>query len=640
MKFLKKYYALLTALISFIFYLLTLAPSVIQIDAGELAAVQATAGIAHPTGYPLFTMTGYLFLNLPLPLSKILLANLLAAVWCSLGIFFFTVILKFIYDNKALFIIQKKTEKKKHNKSKVTISTEPGATFAQILEFKQYLAIIAAGLLLAFNETYWLQATSVEVYSLHIYLITFTIYLLLRAYKSNSRKDWIFFSISLALGFSNHMTTLLLIPGAAYLYFDKNRFSKGSFIQILIMLGVFFPILILMYSYLPIRASQNPILNWGNPIDMERILRHISGKQYQVWLFSSTESARKQLEYFITSLPGEFAIVGLLFIVVGIFQTFIVAKKFFIFVLICFLTTVFYSINYDINDIDSYFLLAYISLAFFSTFGINKLLGYLKNKPGDYAAPGIIIAVFLVTQLYINYKKCDQSDCYTYNDYTKAVMKSSGSRSIIFSYQWDYFISPSYYFQLVEELQPGTVIIDKELLRRSWYYDQLNNAYPNVMKGIASESRLFLDALKPFERDLPYNAAVLESNYQLIMQKLITENIQTHSYFIGPELVDNEMRNGAFSLPKGYFIVPDLLLFRVVSTNEYVPAADPDFRIRFPKNSNKYIEQIKNMVGSMLVRRAMYELSFDKTERARLYINKIRKEMPEYRIPYELENVF
>ena len=54
-----------------IVYGFTLAPSVVHIDSGELAAVQSTLGIAHPTGYPLFTILGYLFLRIPLFPSKI-----------------------------------------------------------------------------------------------------------------------------------------------------------------------------------------------------------------------------------------------------------------------------------------------------------------------------------------------------------------------------------------------------------------------------------------------------------------------------------------------------------------------------------------------------------------------------------------
>ena len=74
-EFFRKYYSLITVLFVAEGYLFTIAPGVVQIDSGELATVQATLGIAHPTGYPLFTLIGYLFLKLPLPFTKIFQAN-------------------------------------------------------------------------------------------------------------------------------------------------------------------------------------------------------------------------------------------------------------------------------------------------------------------------------------------------------------------------------------------------------------------------------------------------------------------------------------------------------------------------------------------------------------------------------------
>jgi hypothetical protein len=100
----KKYFYFLTALFAFIIYLFTLAPSVVQIDSGELAAVQATLGIAHPTGYPLFTMLGYIFSLIPLPFTKILQLNILAAIYCSAAIGVFTYTIKYCLDNLSVFI--------------------------------------------------------------------------------------------------------------------------------------------------------------------------------------------------------------------------------------------------------------------------------------------------------------------------------------------------------------------------------------------------------------------------------------------------------------------------------------------------------------------------------------------------------
>jgi len=73
----------LSGIMLFAIYLITLAPSVVQIDAGELAAVQATLGIAHPTGYPIFTIVGFIFSKFPLPISTIFQLNVLASFWCA-----------------------------------------------------------------------------------------------------------------------------------------------------------------------------------------------------------------------------------------------------------------------------------------------------------------------------------------------------------------------------------------------------------------------------------------------------------------------------------------------------------------------------------------------------------------------------
>lgn len=662
MDILKKHYALFTGLLVFIVYLFTLAPSIIQIDAGELAAVQSLPGIAHPTGYPLFTILGFLFLKIPSPFSQILMANLLAALWCSAGAAVFTLTARYVLENRRLFHKDKpeqkkiKTDKKhkKHHTATVnagSIKTSsdrkaaegaPGTEKSSQRELREIIASAAGGLVLAFSKTFWFQSTSVEVYSLHILLMCLIIFSLVKAYSAPQEKplgdlkQWLLFAFILALGFSNHMTTLLILPAAAYLYFIKNRFNKDSFKKIALMLLLFFPVLLLIYSYLPLRASQNPPVNWGNPVDMERIMRHVSGQQYRVWLFSSMDSAKKQLGYFLTNLPSEYAIVGLVFCLFGIFVTYRISSRFFIFTVIAFFTTVLYSINYDIHDIDSYFILAYISLAFLAVFGIYKLTGILHYDGRPYLISFIAVTVFILVQLYFNSGKVSQSGIYTFEDYTKAVIGSTGKNSLIISYQWDYFISGSYYFQKVEGFRKDAAVVDKELLRRSWYYNQLKTNHPDVVGRMGNEINMFLDALKPFEREENFNPTVLENLYRTIMQKLITDNIDKRPVYIAPELVENEMARGEFALPPGYTLVPDLFLFKVVRSENYVPAPNPSFILRIPEKKNDYIRFIQDITGRMLIRRAMYEMKFDKTERARKYINKIKSDLPDYQMPDQL----
>ncbi len=389
MKFINKYFYILTGFIAFVVYLFTLAPSVIQIDTGELAAVQATLGIAHPTGYPLYTIIGFLFSKIPLPFTTIYQLNLLAALYCAIAVSVFTYTAKFILDNIEIFSTSKvaKTDKKKKQSKKQ--KAEKKQSLKIFLEFNEPIKILSAvlaGLTLAFSKTFWFQSTSVEVYSFHILLMSLIILSLIKAFVKRDEtedniksKSWLLFAFFLALGFTNHMTTLLILPGVAYLYFNKWRFNKNSFLRIGLMILLFLPVLALIYAYLPIRASQQPFFNWGNPVDLEKIIRHISGFQYQVWLFSSTEAAKEQLDYFIGNLISEFSIT-ILVVVFGIIVTFIKSRKLFIFLFISFLFTVLYSINYDINDIDAYFLLAYVSLAFFSILGFVKIFSELSNN--------------------------------------------------------------------------------------------------------------------------------------------------------------------------------------------------------------------------------------------------------------------
>jgi len=255
----KKYLALIVSTIAFIIYLITLAPSVVQIDSGELAAVQITLGIAHPTGYPLFTVLGYLFSLIPLPFTKIYQMNLLAAIYCAAAIGFFVQSVKLALDNLDKFNLGKSLEikkvKKKSRKDKQNNANSKKEK-QEIPDIVKLFTSAFSGLILAFSKTFWFQSTSVEVYSLHLLLICIIIFILLKAYLQSEEKKngiwnfWFILAIILALGFSNHMTTLLVLPAIAYLFFTQYGFNKASIRKMFVMITIFLTILAIIYSYL------------------------------------------------------------------------------------------------------------------------------------------------------------------------------------------------------------------------------------------------------------------------------------------------------------------------------------------------------------------------------------------------------
>ena len=164
-------------------YLLTLAPGLTFIDSGELATDAQTLGIAHPTGYPLFTLLGWLFAHLPIGGRVIWKLNLMSAVLCAAAVFSFY--------RLFLFLLVEQSAKGKVAEQSFLLNR---------------LAAATAALVLAFSETYWTQSTAIEVYPLHLLFLALVLWLFLRAMTEHARKNesgrwWLAFAFVLGLSF-------------------------------------------------------------------------------------------------------------------------------------------------------------------------------------------------------------------------------------------------------------------------------------------------------------------------------------------------------------------------------------------------------------------------------------------------------
>jgi hypothetical protein len=574
-------------------YLSTLTPGVTFIDSGELATVASTLGIAHPTGYPLFTLVGWLFSKIPVAQEQIVRLNIMAAVFCAAGIFFFVLLLDLLLDR----ISRRKGEG----------SIDAGLRLP---------AAAGAGLLLAFSETYWSQALAVEVYSLHLLLLALVLLTFCQAAFGEEGADmtehrWLLFAFLLGLSFTNHMTTILLAPGLLYLYFWTQGWGKASWFRVLRM-AVPFAAALSLYIYLPVRAAQSPLLDWGYPATLERFLWHVSGKQYRVWIFSSMDAAGKQLQYFINSVPAEHAYVGLILAVVGLPLLWRRDRRVFICTVLLFVGCVFYSINYDIHDIDSYFLLAYLCIALWAGYGLYQIgLWLLKGsvraasvRTGLLFLPGIVAVV-------LNLGKVNQRDNHLVEDYTMNMFASLQPGALVFSYQWDYWVSASYYFQLVDGMRPDLVVIDKELLRRSWYLRQLGSRYPWLIQRSREEVDGFLREVDKFEHDLPYDPDVIQARYVRMIASFIDRNLQDRPVYVTSE-IEPEFTAGLQRVPEG-------LAQRLYRDTLFHPTTFPPLEYRaFPRKGREE-DMIRRLYAEALAARAYYYVKHDRAEAERCF---------------------
>ena len=166
--------ALVVALAAFALYRATLLPG---FDFGDTGSFQTMAGspvITPRDGYPLYFAIGALSLWLTGadPAHALNLASAAAAaVACGLM---------------------------------VLVGVELSGSVA---------AAAGAALLFAASYTFWSQAIIAEVYALHIALVTLTLLLLLRWSRAPSNGRLLAFLAVYALGFGNHLSMILLLPG-------------------------------------------------------------------------------------------------------------------------------------------------------------------------------------------------------------------------------------------------------------------------------------------------------------------------------------------------------------------------------------------------------------------------------------------
>jgi hypothetical protein len=507
-------WALCLAVITLVVYLLTMSRTVGFIDSGELATVATTLGIAHPTGYPLFTLLGWIASHVPIGREEIVRLNAMAALFTAGAVF-----LIFLVAYRLVSMVARHRQGAK-----------------RVDEFLVLAATTGGMALLAFSATFWSQAVAVEVYSLHLLLMGAILLTFLRAQEEGRPGFWFAAAFLAGLSFTNHMTTILLIPGLFTLYFIAGP-SREERWGILWRSALFFVFGLTPYLYLPLRATQSPVMDWGNPVTLYRFFNHISGRQYRVWIFSSFDAAGRQFSHFLSSVPGEFVWVGLVCAAFGLVVLWRARRAMAIGTVVLFAGCLAYAVNYDIHDIDSYFLLAYVCIGLWAACGLFAVAVWMVERGGWWRtwAPALVMVVGMVPA-YVHYREVDESGNYLVEDYTHNMFASLKPGAVVISYQWDYWVSASHYYQLVRGERPDIAVIDKELLRRSWYFHVLEQRYPWLMAASRGEVDAFLKELYKFEHDLPYAGQIIEARYAAMISSFVAKSMVSRPVYVTPEI--------------------------------------------------------------------------------------------------------
>ncbi|MFZ5805785.1 MAG: protein O-mannosyl-transferase family [Verrucomicrobiota bacterium] len=310
---------LVAALISLVVYVYTAAPNVTLLDSGELLTAAIHFGVPHPTGYPLWTLGGWLFSLLPLG-NAAWEVNVFSG-FCGAWAVGLTALL---LSNTITWIL----------------SDDSQPQDDRLFQMSVWVSW-AFGLAFALSVPMWTQCVIAEVYSLHALLVMLFVCALYRWIRQpEANMPFVIMMFFYALAWSNHHLILSLTPVPLILLVLLRQNQVWEFILylmlvgalgylgfafladdpltphmddpatlhaairfllcILVTLGIFFwyqrklphwkygALLILVmglgflpYGYMPLASSTNPPMNWGYAKEKAGFFWSINRSQYQ-----------------------------------------------------------------------------------------------------------------------------------------------------------------------------------------------------------------------------------------------------------------------------------------------------------------------------------------------------------------------
>lgn len=496
------------SLIAFATYLATCAPGLMYTDAGELAAVAHTFGVAHPTGYPLFTLLTHCWTLL---WPGVYALNVLAALWaaCSVGV---------------LYIAQRSLLEHWFDQEGVSLSTR--------------IASAASSLLLAFSTIVWAQATSIEVYSLQLLLTSVAVLAAINSVtKPEKGAQWTMI-LGLAAGcmIANHLSSVFILTGLGLVWLASDRSSKLRSWYILVLPAV---VGVALYLVLPLRSAQMPELNWGMVHrNWDAFLYHVKGTQFGVWMFSDKAAVKANWSIFRSLLTNHMLWIGFIPMVWGLWTLLRTHRTLALGLLLMIVGNLSISLGYAIPDIEPYFLPTAIVATILVAVGLRTLADRIP------AQASAILLVLPLASGALHFQHNDKSDHYAVSGYTTWMLSNAEPKAIIMTRQWDYFCSAAWYQQQVNGIRKDVTIIDKELFRRTWYAPYLLQLYPQTIGRAQGAINAYMPLLQEFESDADAFMAsgkspIIQERFVTMLNEIIERNADRPIY-ITPELLNEE----------------------------------------------------------------------------------------------------
>ncbi len=419
----------------FSLYVLTLAPTVYNLDSAELTTAAATGGLVRATGYPLYLIVGRLWSLLPLGDVGYRL-NLLSAFNGALTIFLADRLLR-------------------------------------RLNVGAWAALGALGLL-ATATHFWALSLIAEVYTLHTALMAALLLALLHWSARPAPARLFLVGLLFGLGLSHHAATVLLAPGAAFhvaAVAGRRAFSPRTIAPALAgaLLGLS------LYLYLAWRSTTAPAFNYVGLYDAQGVFQPVDLRSPAAlwWLMTGRSFAGQMFAYRGAALWGEvvaFAVrLWRAFFAAGIGPGLAGALlllrrdwKLGGLLLAAFSLSAAFYIDYRVVDKDTMFLPTYLIWAIWLGVGLQWILDWLAGAPRAARLVRGALAALVIAAAAWNAPLVDLSRDTSARERGQAVLNAVEPGALVFGW-WD-VVPVVEYLQLVEGQRPDVQAVNRFLV--------------------------------------------------------------------------------------------------------------------------------------------------------------------------------
>ena len=431
--------AALLGLAAFVLYASTLAPTLLAGDAGEFQFVPYLLGVAHPTGYPLYTLLGWAWSRL-LPLGDVAFRmNLFSAFWAALAV-------GLLYPTARAALRQ------------VLPDLEP---------WVQRLIAVLAAATFALTPTFWSQAVIAEVYSLQTFLVVSLFLLLLVWAGRRDTRLLLLAAVTFGFGLAHHRTTILLAPAVlAFILLEDRGILRDWRLVFKALILLLLPLA--LYLYIPVRAPSTAYLQLplaqGRALSLydnslAGFLDFVTGGPFGGYLDLSLDLGAR-LTMTGRLLSQELGWVVLALALVGVVRLF-ASRCWSLLALtgLAYLVTVAFNLVYNIGDIHVLYIPSYLAVVLWLAVGVGALSRLGQRLMGQRRLAGVLIVLpFFLLPLWMaihRYADLDHSQRTAVRKDWEAILAEPLPADAVLVSNDRNDIMPMWYLQHVDGLDPG-----------------------------------------------------------------------------------------------------------------------------------------------------------------------------------------